>query len=79
MHVDLIGAYRKSTRQQQPGGAVIQKNASLTCMTIIDPATVCYKIVHIMTFDLDEVTTSNNEYIDKLSARVRHLFKNTWL
>ena len=39
VHVDLIGPYSKSIRQQQPGGTIIQKNAILTCMMIINPAT----------------------------------------
>ena len=37
VHVDLIGPYSNSIRQQHPGGTVIRKNASLTCMTMIDP------------------------------------------
>ena len=37
VHVDLIGPYSNSIRQQQPGGTVIRKNASLTCMAMIDP------------------------------------------
>ena len=61
MHVDLIGTYRKSIRQQQPGGAIIWKNASMTCMTMIDPATGWFKIFEMPTFNLDEVTASNNE------------------
>ena len=39
VHVDLIGPYSKSIRQHQTGGIVIRKNASLTCMSMIDPAT----------------------------------------
>ena len=65
MHVDLICPYRKSIRQQQPGGTVIQKNASLTYMKIIDLATGWFEIVEIRTFDLKEVTIGNDEYIDK--------------
>ena len=38
VHVYLIGPYSKSIRQQQPVVIVIQKNASLTYMTIIDPS-----------------------------------------
>ena len=37
-NVDLIGTYRKSIRQQQPGGATIKHDVSLTSMTMIDPA-----------------------------------------
>ena len=61
VHVDLIGTYRKSIRQQQPGGAIIWNNSSLACMTMIDPATVWFKVIKIPTFNLDEVTASNNE------------------
>ena len=39
VNVDLIDPYSKSIREQQPGDTVIQKNASLTCMPMIDPAT----------------------------------------
>ena len=77
MHVDLIDPYRKSTIQQHPGGSIIRKNVSLTCMMIIDPATGWFKIVQIPTFDLEEVTIGNDEYIDESSARVSHLFNNT--
>ena len=40
VHIELIGPYSNSTRQQQPGRAIIWMNASLTCMEIIDPAIV---------------------------------------
>ena len=39
VHVDLIGPYIKSIRQQQPCGAIIKNNVSLNFMTIIDNAT----------------------------------------
>ena len=52
VHVDLIGPYRKSIIQHQPGGAVISNNASLTCMTMIYPATGWFDIVEIPRFDL---------------------------
>ena len=65
MHVDLIGPYSKSIRQQHPGGTVIRKNSSLTCIMMIDPATGWFDIVKIPTVDLKEVTRGNDEYIDK--------------
>ena len=65
MNVDLIGTYSKSIRQQQPGGTVINNNASLTYMEMIDPSTGWVEIVEIPTFDLEEVTLGNYEYIDK--------------
>ena len=77
--MDLIGPYIKSIKQQNPGGAIIWKNISLTCMKMIDPATGWFEIVEILTFDLDEVRAGNNEYIDKSSDRVSQFFNNTWL
>ena len=46
---------------------------------MIDPATGWFKIVKILTFNLNEVTSGNDEYIDKSYARVSQLFNNTWL
>ena len=57
----------------------MQKDDSLTCMTMIDPATGWFDIVQIPTFNLDEVTAGNDEYIYKSSDRVNQLFNNTWL
>ena len=77
VHIDLIGQYSNSIIQQQTGGAIIWKNASLTFMTIIEPATGCLDIFKIPTFDLNEVMSVNYEYIDKSSTRVGHIFNNT--
>ena len=60
VHVDLIGPYSKSIRQQQPGGTVIRNNASLTFMTIFYPTTGWFNIVEIPRFDLEEVTLGND-------------------
>ena len=79
MHVDLIGPYRKFIREQNPGGAIIRNNVSLTCVKTIDPATGCFDIVQIPIYDFDDVTGVNDEYIDKSSARVNQLFNSTWL
>ena len=57
----------------------MQNGDSLTCMTMIDPATGWFDIVKIPTFDLDEVRAGNDEYIDKSSDRVSQMFNNTWL
>ena len=46
---------------------------------MIDPAKGWYKIVNIPNFELYEVTPGDYEYIDKLSASVRHMFNKTWL
>ena len=77
--MDVLGPYNNSIRQQQPGGAIIKNNFSITCMTMIDPATSWFEISEIPTYNLDEVAGSNDEYIDKLSARVIQLFNSTWL
>ena len=79
VHVDLIGPYTKSRRPDQPGGAIIRNNVSLTFMTMTDPATGWFEIFEIPTCNLDEVTGGNDEYIDKSSDRFSHLFHNTWL
>ena len=79
VHVDLIDLYRNSIIQQQPGGTVVRKNVSLTCMTIIDPATGWFEIVNIPMFDLEEGKIYHYECIDKSSARVSQLFNNTCL
>ena len=60
VHVDLIGTYSKSIIQQHPVGIIVLNNASLTCMTMIDPATGWFEIVKIPTFDLEEVTIGND-------------------
>ena len=79
VHIDLIGPYKKPIIQHYPGRAIISNNATLACITKINPATGCSKIVKIPMFDLDEVTIFNYECMDKSSARVIHMFNNTWL
>ena len=63
--MDLIDSYRNSIRQQQPGGAIIRNNVNLDCMAMIDPATGWFDIVEILTYDLDEFTGVNDDYIYK--------------
>ena len=46
-------------------------------MTIIGPIMSWFEIVEIPTYNIDEVTSSNDEYIDKSSARVSQLFNKT--
>ena len=65
VHVELIGLYRKSIRQQQPVVDIINNDVSLTSMKIIDPATGWFEIFEVPTFDLDKVKNWNDEYIDK--------------
>ena len=64
-------------RQQQICGSIINNNVSLSFMVMIDPDTGCLKIVNIPTFNRDEVTFRNIEYINKSSARVNHILNNT--
>ena len=79
VHIYLICPYSNSIRQQQPGGAIIKKGMSLTCMTIIDPTKGWFVIFEVPCFYLDELARVNSEYIDKLSARVIQLFNQTQL
>ena len=46
-------------------------------MTMIERATGWFEISKGPTYDLDEVTGANDEYIDKSSSRVSQLFNNT--
>ena len=48
-------------------------------MTTINHTTGWFEIVKIQTYNLDEVTGVNDEYIYKSSSRVRQLLKKTWL
>ena len=52
VHIDLIGTYSKSIRQQQPGVAAIKSDFSLTCMIMIEPAMGWFEIVNVPVFDL---------------------------
>ena len=65
VHVDLIRPYGTSIRQHHMGGTIIKTNLSLTCMTRIYSATDWFKIIEIPTYNLDEVTGGNDDYIDK--------------
>ena len=46
-------------------------------MTMIDPAMGWFQIFEVLTYDRNEVTGSNDEYIDNLSTRKIQLFNNT--
>ena len=48
-------------------------------MTMIKPTTGWFEIVEIPTYELNEVTGGNDEYIDKSSSRLNQLFNNTWI
>ena len=45
-------------------------------MTMIDPTTGYFENFKIPTYNLNEVTGVNHEYIDKSSARVSQFFNN---
>ena len=79
VHVDMIGPYSKYIKQQQPCGAIIKNDVSLTCMKMIDLDTYWFEIVKVPTYDIDGVIGGNDEYIDKSYSRVRQLFNNTCL
>jgi Integrase core domain. len=79
VHVDLIGPYTVTAKQQQPANKIVSTELKLTCMTFIDPATGWFEIAEVPTYDLDEVKAGNKEYIDKTSARISLLFNNYWL
>ena len=49
----------------------------MTCMKMIDPDKGWFKIVEILTYDLNEVTAGNDEYIYKSFVRVSQLFNKT--
>ena len=57
--MDLIGPYSKYIRQQQTGGDTTTSNL------MIDPTTGWFEIFEIPTYDIDEVTGGNDEYIYK--------------
>ena len=65
VHVNQIGLYGKSIRNQHPGGAIVKNNVNITCMTMIDPTMGWSKIVEIPTYELNDVMGGNDEYIYK--------------
>ena len=58
-------SYIQSIRQHQTGDAIIRNDVGMNYRTMIEPATGWFDIVEIMTQDLDEVMTGNDECIDK--------------
>ena len=79
VHVDLIGPYSLSAKQQQPDGTILDKEFSLTCMTFVDPATGWFEIVEVPTYNLINSKKESQEVIDKTSARISQLFNQVWL
>ena len=80
VHVDLIGPYSLTAKQQLPDGSVQDKDFSLTCMTFVDPATGWFEIAEVPTYILhDDSKKDTRQHIDKTSARISQLFDQVWL
>ena len=77
--MDMLGTYIKSIRQHKMGGDIIKNNVCLAFMPIIEPTTGWVEIVEVPTFNLDDVTGGNDDYIDRSSSRLSKLFNDTWL
>ena len=56
---------RHSTRKPQSGGATINSDVGITWITMIAFAMDWFKTFEVPTFELNEITSGNNEYIDK--------------
>ena len=66
VHIDLISPYSITAKQFQTDGTIVDKELSLTCMTMIDPVTGWFKIVEVPSFIVDDVKNKNiKESIDK--------------
>ena len=66
VHIDTIGPYSVSAKQEVPGKVVKDVELQLRAMTIIDPTTGWFEIVEVPTEDVS-------------SARISQLFNKTWL
>ena len=75
--MDLVGQYSKSILQQHTGGSIIKNHISLICMTIIGSVNGWFEISEFPSYELDEVTGVNDEYIYKSSAKLIQLFNST--
>jgi len=76
VHIDLIGPYTVTVKQQQLANQIVNTKLTLVYMTFIDLATGWFEIAEVPTHDLEEVKIGNKEYIDKTSARISQLFYN---
>ena len=79
VHINLVGPYTKSKIKHHPGGAITKKYLILDYIAMIDPATGWFKIIKVPWFDINEAARGNIEHVDKLPARVSHLFNKTFL
>ena len=67
VHIDLVGPYTKTVKQDQPGLDKSKKvDLQLLAMTFLDPATGWFEIAEV-------------PVIDQSSARISNLFDNVWL
>ena len=55
VHTDLIGPYSITAKQFQTDGSIVDKELSLTCMTIIDPVTGWFEIVEVPSYIVADV------------------------
>ena len=78
VHVDLLGAYFKSVKQNQPVGSINLKDIIIKLIEMIDHATVWFEIMQVPSFDHYEVTVVNKEYTDELSDRIRNLLNKKY-
>ena len=79
VHVDLIGPYSITAKQDQPDGSIQTKTLQLTCMTMLDPVSGWFEITEVPKFIVDDIKNTDREIIDKSSARISRLFDQTWL
>ena len=80
VHTDLIGPYSITAKQFHTDGSIVERELSLTCMTMIDPVTGWFEIVEVPSYIVDDVNKKlTKEQIDKSSARISRLFDQAWL
>jgi hypothetical protein len=79
IHVDLLGPYSRTIKQKQPDGKLKSIRVQLTLITFIDPATGWFEMAQVPTFETEGIEGMTKAQIDKTSARISLLFKNTWL
>ena len=79
MNIELIGPHLNYTRQHHKRGKTIQREVSLTCMKVIYKSTGWFKIIEVPSFDQEEDSQGNQEYIDNSCVRVIYMFDHTWL
>jgi hypothetical protein len=80
VHMDLIGPYSITTKQFQLGCSIVEQDMQLTCMIMIDPVTGWFEIVEVLNYIIKDIKNkTTRETVDKISARISHLFDQTWL